>query len=439
MDSRLSAAKKIAFWAVMILLLVAFLEILSLVACRKIIPARVANRASFRSAQDYIIAYRKARTKRMTHAAESPESRDPGQQAGMRMFHPVLGWDYPPGMEYADAAGIVYHHGPKGERRACGSFASDFIATYGDSFTYCSDVEDCRTWQTYLAERMKANVLNFGVAGYGTDQACLKYELNASRVSTPIVILGILPDNINRIVNVFRTFYAPEDLLALTKPRFVRTPTGFELLPNPITLAQDVAKLEDPVFVGKLGENDYWYRKDTHQPHFGFPYLLSLIRWRGTVAEYATFNLGLRRPGSTQPFYPGNLFEEEEPLAIMCHIVERFVGTVRSRGSTPVIVLMPHKELIEETVKYGVSRIDPLADYLKRSHHLFIDLIRVMADMRPPPDQLARWYREHATAEGNRVIAQIIAGYLERQGLTPRRSQGGWGNNFDETALSEGM
>jgi hypothetical protein len=438
MDSPVSTPKKIAFWAVIIVLLVAFLEILSLVACRKIIPARVTNRASFRSPQDYIIAYRNARTKSTANVAVSPASEDPGQRPDMKMFHPALGWDYPPGVEYTDAAGIGYRHGPKGERRMCTSFGSDLIATYGDSFTYCSDVEDCQTWQTYLAEMVGANVLNFGVAGYGTDQACLKYELNAARVSTPVVMLGILPDNINRIVNVFRTFYAPEDRLALTKPRFVRTSNGFELLPNPITRPEDVARLEDPVFVAQLGEKDHWYQNDAQRPAFGFPYLLTLFRWRTTLEKYAVFNLGLARPGSTKPFYPGNLFEEEESLAVMAYIVDRFVNTARSRGSTPVIVLMPHKELIEETVKYGMSRIDPLADRLKRSNYLFIDLIRGLADMRPSADQLATWYREHATAEGNQIIAEIIARYLGQQGLASRKSENAAGVIVGPTAILNG-
>jgi hypothetical protein len=82
---------------------------------------------------------------------------------------------------------------------------------------------------------------------------------------------------------------------------------------------------------------------------------------------------------------------------------------------------MPHRELIEETSKHGMSRIAPLARYLDSKQYRFLDLITVMADMGPSADQRARWYREHATPEGNKVIADIIAAYLEQQGLVPSK------------------
>lgn len=417
MPEPLSMGKRIFFWTLIVLVVAACMELFAMIICRRVIPARVIHRTAFRSAQDYIGAYKEARRKIAEQAAVTKEAKETQGQSGIKMFHPVLGWDYPPGVEYTDPAGVAYRHGPLGERRTCTSFSNDLIATYGDSFTYCSDVEDCHTWQTCLGEMIEKNVLNFGVAGYGTDQAYLKYELNAPGVVTPVVMLCILPDNINRVVNVFRTFYAFDDRLALTKPRYVRQGEGFALIPNPLGSAGDVLRLEDPAFVAKLGAQDYWYEKDMNRPPFGFPYIITLIRWRATILHYLIFNSGLSRKGSNRPFYPNNLFEEAEPLAIMCHIVDLFVHTARARSSTPVIVLMPHRELIEETLKHRVSRIANLATYLDAKGYPYIDLIKAMADMHPSRRQLSQWYREHATPEGNRITAQLIAEYLRNKEL----------------------
>jgi hypothetical protein len=417
MEPDLSRSKKIVFTLSALLIVAIALEIPAYVACMKFIPSRIRARTAFRSPEDYIAAFKKAGKQGVGSHQRGTRSADAGS---LRMFHSLLGWDYPPGIEYKDAAGISYGHGPRGERRLCTSFDRDLIAVYGDSFAYCSDVPDCETWETYLGEMIKANVLNFGVAGYGTDQAYLKYEANEARVSTRIVMLCILPDDINRVVNVFRTFYAPPDRIALTKPRYVRDKTGgFRLAPNPLKRPADIANLSDPAFVAKLGEIDYWYQQDMNRPKLGFPYLLSLWSWRGTLLDHLIFNTGLSSVTGRRPYYPNNLFEDPEALAIMCRIIDLFVGTARSRGAVPIIIIMPHRELVSERMKNPVSRVGNLVRRLKTKEYLYLDLIEAMARPRPTGEQLTAWYREHATAEGNRITARMIARYLKAHGPAP--------------------
>lgn len=419
MPAHLSWPKKLLFWGIAVLVVLAFLELSAWIIFQQFVPNRIKSRTAFRDAEDYIAAYKKSRERRLAAQGLRGTTGEKTSQGGLKMFHPVLGWDYPPGIAYTDSHGVRYRHGKLGERRTCTSYKTDLIATYGDSFTYCSDVGDCETWQTYLARDIQSNVLNFGVAGYGTDQAYLKYELNAAQASASIVMLCILPDDINRVVNIFRTFYAPEDILALTKPLYRKNSDRFELVPNPLGRVDDVVKLENREFVKKLGERDYWYQKDMNRPPLGFPYILSLIRWRDTVLQFLVFDLGLGRPGRTKPFYPNNLFEEAEPLAVMRHVVDLFVQTAESRNSVPVVVLMPHRELVVETMKYRLSRVEDLVKYLKTKHYRYIDLIRAMADMHPTREQLNDWYREHATPKGNQITARIIREYLERNNLLP--------------------
>ncbi len=406
MSADISPGKRLAFTAMAVLLVLAAIEIFSYVMCTRFIPSRVRSREQFKSPEDYIAAF--------TRGLEGGGSAVGGGADGVlsdkiAMFHSVLGWDFPPNVSYTDARGVSYRHGPLGERITCTSFPTVRIATYGDSFTYCSDVGDCETWQTYLGHALGANVINFGVPGYGTDQAFLKYEINSAGMKTPIVTLGILPDDINRMVNIFRTFYSPDDRVALTKPRYIVGKNGVRLVPNPIVRQADIVKLRDRRFVAELGTLDYWYARDMERPSVSFPYLLSLLRLRKTIAANLLHGLGFSAKAVIGRHYPDNLFEEAVPLALMNHVVDRFVETARARGSEPVIVLMAHSSLIREFERYGIHRMQGLIEHLRENRYAFVDLIAAMARMKPSEKTLDAWFREHATPEGNRVIAKILA------------------------------
>ena len=53
---------------------------------------------------------------------------------------------------------------------------SSVISCYGDSFTFCRQVNDNETWEWYLSELTKSNVVNYGVGNYGLDQAILRLK-----------------------------------------------------------------------------------------------------------------------------------------------------------------------------------------------------------------------------------------------------------------------
>ncbi len=331
---------------------------------------------------------------------------------GRLLFHPILGWDYPPDLIYQDHK-VLYTHGCWGERLTCTSFPETLISTYGDSFVYCAGVGDEQTWQSYLARCIGSNVLNFGVGGYGTDQACLKYLERGSMVPTPVTMLCIFPENINRVVNIFRPFYCYEERGGFTKPIFVRAADGFQLVPNPINNVSDIAKRGDLAFLKKLGKLDYWYHLDQILPEFSFPYVFSLYSWRKSVLDELVLSLGRIVPSlSGQRHYSWNLYDEPGPLSIMCHVVDVFVEAARSRGSVPIIVMIPHKDCILELMDNGVSRYENLLKHMRQKNYFYIDAVKAVAEMKPSRSQLEKWYEDHATADGNKLLADIIVSHL---------------------------
>jgi len=391
------------------------LEVSSYLLTENMVPSRIRARVGHGKIDSYLSQQRKTRDRPPVFVRESAKT-DRGnaaEPASLMMFHPVLGWDYPSGISYRDVDGILYSHDQNGSRRVCTSYGNTSVATYGDSFTYGHDVGDEDTWQTFLAKRLESNVLNFGVGGYGTDQAYLKYELQR-HIHTRIVMLGIWPENINRVVNIYRPFYRYGSALALTKPIFIKDAGHFKLVPNPLKSVADISRLNDANFLKKLGKLDYWYQFDKHLPAIAFPYTLSLLRWREPVLGQIVLSLSRTLPLGSQVQYPWNLFDEPRPFAVMCHIVDLFVETARSRNSFPIVVMLPHRDNVRDLMEYRISRIARLVSYLEAKKYPYINVIRSMADRNPTPTELERWFSGHTSKQGNKIVADIVGHWLEQ-------------------------
>jgi hypothetical protein len=410
----LTPMQTLFFWAIALLPILLLAETLAYVLTANSIPARIRGRLGHGSTE-FHAAQRQKVTASWRHASLVAHLDGQGTGSGeadLMMFDPVLGWDFPPNVAYTAVDGTVCTHGRDGERRTCTAFPRTTVATYGDSFTYCDEVPDHQTWQTYLGMRLGENVLNFGVSGYGTDQAFLKFHGHGlPRAHT--VMLCILPENINRVVNIYRLFYNYQDPLALTKPRFIADGNGFTLVPNPSADVGHLFKLTDPAYLEKLGRLDYWYQFDRKVPQLSFPYVASAIACRSYIFDQINLVTHRLSLAVAKPQYPFNLFNDPEAFGIMCHIVDLFVAAARERGAEPVVVLMPHKDYVNELLRFRVSRVARLVDYLKEKDYPYMDLIQAMADLNPGDAQLERWYKGHGTAEGNQVVADLMFRHLQ--------------------------
>ncbi|MGL3827308.1 hypothetical protein [Candidatus Pelagibacter communis] len=115
-------------------------------------------------------------------------------------YHEVLGWDRKPstsGKEKSQRNSyfVINKYGFRGER----SFKKDTIAVFGDSFAFCRYVNDNETWEELLSQKIKSNVLNFGVGNYGIDQAYIKYKIIKNKIKTKHIIFCVVPETIARI------------------------------------------------------------------------------------------------------------------------------------------------------------------------------------------------------------------------------------------------
>ena len=86
---------------------------------------------------------------------------------------PVTGW---PGTAPSD------RHDPSGSRPvpAFPTPGEERVWLYGDSFVYANEVDDADAWGNQLSLKLNRRVANFGIPGYGTDQAYLRFKNTAN-------------------------------------------------------------------------------------------------------------------------------------------------------------------------------------------------------------------------------------------------------------------
>ena len=110
------------------------------------------------------------------------------------------------------------------------------VITFGDSFTFCRQVNNNKTWQAYLAKNKKINVLNYGVGNYGADQALMLSKRIIKNKKFNISILGIVPETILRINSCWKHYYEYGNIFGF-KPRFIIKKNKLYLIKNQIISA----------------------------------------------------------------------------------------------------------------------------------------------------------------------------------------------------------
>ena len=310
------------------------------------------------------------------------------EQVGRR-FDPDLGW-------------INGFPTELGERPRRLDRNRDLVSAYGDSFTMGSEVRPGQTWAEHLARHLEADVYNFGCAGYGMDQALLRFERDFARRPTPIAILAFISININRNVNVYRKFYRPEAVSPFTKPRFLLTGNALTLLPNPDPTLEALRQgTDDPEFLHRIGQNDWWYLHRSRLPCLRFPYLriiLSPSIWKRALVDDT------------------DLWKVREPRRITELILERFIRSAGERGTRPVVMHLPTGREIRDRIRGKDAPPAMLAaqQICQRRDVLFVSPLGVLARRAQGrfPEMLMPG--GHYSPRANRIVAGALSKALGR-------------------------
>ncbi len=314
--------------------------------------------------------------------------------------HPVLGWPQNPE--------FTIRRSPESDRP---TNQPPLVSLYGDSFTFGSEVSDDEAWGNQLAAKLDARVDNFGIGGYGTDQAFLRFQLNTNDPAR-IVVLGIVTENVMRNVNQLRNLMYLWANVGL-KPRFILAPEGqLQLVPLPVLdgpalqslLAQPGRHLTNEFFLPEAGRG---------VGEAGFPFAFSL------VASVRHFSLGprLRR----EPWHADFLRADHpsQALPVTLAIAREFEALCRARGRTPLVLILPTCRDLQHFRRTGLWVHAPLADALATDKQV-LDVCQAFA--RTNLANCESLYVDpsgHMNAAGNRLLAEVAASRIAE--LVPDR------------------
>jgi hypothetical protein len=304
---------------------------------------------------------------------------------------------------------------PFGERPRRMEYGRPLMAAFGDSFTYCEQVGDAETWEEQLAKMVSADIYNFGVSAYGTDQAYLRFREELPKVGTPIVALGLITENINRIVNRYRPFYSDLTAHTLTKPRFVLRGGTRELIENPVRNENEIDKLLDPKFVESLGENDWWFRRD-ETPALSFPYTAILFNQRFWLDIFHRRGGGQIDDLTPQP--RTNLWDYAPARNLMFSILDSFMEESKAAGKASFINVLPFRgQVLFQMQGRNPRHIALIYSYCRLRGYPCFDGAAALSKHVHTEAEVDKLFDYHFTALGNKIIADELHAFLIDQKL----------------------
>jgi hypothetical protein len=271
---------------------------------------------------------------------------------------------------------------------------------FGDSFAHGSRLPQQETFTSELEAILPdTELLNFGVDGYSTGQAYLRYTTIADRVEFDQAVLVTVPStDLWRDLSVSR--YIGDRWAAYKlQPRFYLTNGKLELARSPF--ADLAAQLADgPEFrtVRKhLLAHDSFYFPE-FEPSPALDGIVSARLLRRTIAEIKKrrIHAGIRSPDS-------------EAMQVTHAIVRRFRADTVSRGASFVLVLLPlHSDVLSYQSDASFRREwDQMRDRFCSVGPTCIDLMKPLAS-RTAADLDFGYDGTHYGPKTSRLIARML-------------------------------
>lgn len=329
-------------------------------------------------------------------------------------YDPELGWTIQPHGKapeagyYANAQGLRGSHDYP-EHPAPGILR---VEAFGDSFTHSDEVKNQDMWSEILERegQGKIEVMNFGVSGYGLDQAYLRYLQEGVQFHPHIVLIDFMSENIERVVNVFRPFYIPETNFPLSKPRFEIHEGHLKLYPNPLhSIADYEAMLRDDYhWLHQMAPHDYHYKVHYGPSRWDF---LSSVRMAKLVIWTLRSRFSKDRILNAQGVYD----RESEAYQVVTQLLEQFYREVKTHGSQPLIVLFPSESDLRHFREGGHVSYEPLKEDLEAKGYQIVDLLEGFKTYGKDKSLEELFTGLHYSPLGNQIVEKVLWEYLSKQ------------------------
>lgn len=285
------------------------------------------------------------------------------------------------------------------------------VSLYGDSYAVgLLFTEPSNAWSSVLSNLLHCRVANFGIGGYGTDQAYLRFLGNTSDTSK-VVILGFTTENALRNVNQYKCFlyYGPKGMGFGLKPRFIIGPDGsLQLIPLPKFSYDDFMRMTR--FPRRYLTHEYFLPGGTSGFTWRtFPYTIALVK---TLAK----NFHIRAELQGSPWYR-EFYDPMHPsgsLQVSFGILNNFYLEAKKRDKTPVVVIIPTGLDLEYYRKQKKWVYGNLLKMLKEARIPFIDAgPKIIAQLNGKDPRTLFFPDNHLNPEGEKALGTAVYEYLK--------------------------
>jgi len=348
-------------------------------------------------------------------------------------YDPELGWVRKPNTSHNEQGkfgSTIWNVNEKGSRFNPGFEGKESkISCYGDSYTFARQVNDDESWENFLSHSINTNVLNFGVGNYGIDQAFLRLKREYSKNKTKIVIIGVVPETISRILSIWKHYYEYGNTFAF-KPKFVIKNNELQLIGNIMDTEKKFSEYEK--FINKIQSIDYFYKTKFKKEILKFPYTLTLIKnLKRNIEIIGWILLNKIKPNPKYKWnsmrvimrrnlqWRVNLYKTKTAVELLKQIIIEYVEFSRKEKFIPILMFMPQKD-------------DLL--FIKKNYYFFKNFENELEDIKDLKvfkitDELLKQtdldllysdnneYGGHFSKAGNKLVSEIVERKLKEINL----------------------
>ena len=261
------------------------------------------------------------------------------------------------------------------------------ILAVGDSFTFGDQVSDWETWPAHLSRILGINVVNAGVFGYGLGQIYLRAADWLEQNTAQGLILGIIPDHINRTGLIAR--------MGVSKPTFFIKGNDIVLQ----TAAHNSKKILHPA-----NQNIEKIIKPLRSV-LGYSFIMHQLLHRAFPEVWRAKRFYLR----------GHNQEQE----VSCRLLEKFAQLGIPKRI--LFIQYPAHHIIIGQKPDAVTLISKCA---KREGFYIVDSFEPLrALFSSDKKKFSRLYIGHMSPMGNRYSAQLLAESVALKILLPLKSK----------------
>ncbi len=277
------------------------------------------------------------------------------------------------------------------------------IALFGDSYTHSSEVSYQESWGFVLKSLLtrngkKVEVINFGVGGYGMDQAYLRWKYQGINYQPDIVIFGFRAPDALRNVNVFRSIYNPGSGVPFSKPRFVIRNDRLELVNTPTIPIEFIIPVLRSFSEQELSKYEYFF-DENYRVHWW-----QRSKLASAIYHFIAPNVRNLPKDSRKTAHPYKLDGEIGQLALA--IIDTFANEVNSQGAKFLMVHLPASRDLKRLMNGENLVYSELLEKMDNSYAV-----------AHPEDHINSksldHFEGHYSAEGNKITALSVFDMLE--------------------------